>query len=141
MLTIDRFIKVICTCRRQCFFNSERTLHYLKTYTQRNCQLECLANFTLAKCGCVKFSMPHDTTTPICGIAKVNCYTFAENDLLEDTDTIETSMKINSCNCLPACTSISYDSEISQATFEWENYGRAMNATLGDVEGLHIQPI
>lgn len=44
--------------RRQCFFNSERSLQYFKVYTQRNCELECLTNFTLGYCGCVKFSMP-----------------------------------------------------------------------------------
>lgn len=44
--------------RRQCFFNSERRLQFFKIYTKNNCEIECLANFTLAKCGCVKFSMP-----------------------------------------------------------------------------------
>lgn len=43
---------------RQCFFNSERKLRFFNVYTQRNCELECLANFTLNECGCVKFSMP-----------------------------------------------------------------------------------
>lgn len=116
-------------CRRQCFFNFERKLRYMRTYTKRNCELECLTNFTLESCGCVKFSMPHDDTTPICGIAKVNCYTSAENEILEYADAIESSTKINSCNCLPACTSISYDTEISQATYEWKNYFHALNFT------------
>lgn len=44
--------------KRQCFFNSERQLSFLRFYTQRNCEAECLANFTLKECGCVKFSMP-----------------------------------------------------------------------------------
>lgn len=43
---------------RHCFFNSERHLRFYKHYTQLNCRVECLANFTLSKCGCVKFSMP-----------------------------------------------------------------------------------
>lgn len=42
---------------RQCFFESERVLRYFRVYTQQNCELECLSNYTLAKCGCVKFSM------------------------------------------------------------------------------------
>lgn len=111
----------------------------MRTYTQRNCELECLTNVTLAMCGCVKFSMPHDIDTPICGIAKVNCYTYAENDLLEDVGGIESSTTINSCNCLPACTSISYDSEISQAPYEWKKFFRAINTT-SEEEGLYIQP-
>lgn len=44
--------------RRQCYFNSERQLRFFKVYTQRNCELECLSNFTRIECGCVKFSMP-----------------------------------------------------------------------------------
>lgn len=43
--------------QRQCFFTSERQLRFFKMYTQRNCELECLANFTRMECGCVKFSM------------------------------------------------------------------------------------
>lgn len=84
--------------------------------------------------------MPHDKATPICGIAKVNCLIYAENDLLEDSDAIETSSKINSCNCLPACTSLSYDAEISQATYEWKNYFRALNFTSDEATGLQSQP-
>lgn len=44
--------------RRQCYFQKERALRYFNIYSQSNCELECLANFTLSKCGCVKFSMP-----------------------------------------------------------------------------------
>lgn len=44
--------------RRQCYYNSERSLQFFNFYTQSNCELECLANFTLQYCGCVPFSMP-----------------------------------------------------------------------------------
>lgn len=44
--------------QRQCVFLSERSLHFYKVYSQRNCEDECLANFTKIECGCVKFSMP-----------------------------------------------------------------------------------
>lgn len=44
--------------RRQCFFNRERSLKFFIMYTQRNCEIECLANHTKSECGCVKFSMP-----------------------------------------------------------------------------------
>lgn len=46
--------------RRQCYFQKERHLRYFNIYSQTNCELECLANFTLSKCGCVKFSMPRE---------------------------------------------------------------------------------
>jgi amiloride-sensitive sodium channel len=43
---------------RNCLFSNERSLKYYKIYTQRNCEIECLANYTLNKCGCVSFYMP-----------------------------------------------------------------------------------
>lgn len=45
----------------QFFVFNEGTLKYFKEYTQRNCELECLTDHTLKKCGCVKFSMPSKT--------------------------------------------------------------------------------
>lgn len=44
--------------QRRCFFNSERKLRFYKQYTLRNCELECLSNYTLEMCECVKYSMP-----------------------------------------------------------------------------------
>lgn len=49
--------------QRNCYFDRERKLKYFREYTQYNCELECLSNFTLAKCGCVKFSMPRTVQT------------------------------------------------------------------------------
>lgn len=49
---------------RGCYFNSERHLRFFKQYTQRNCDTECLTNFTLAQCGCVRFSMPSKELLP-----------------------------------------------------------------------------
>lgn len=45
---------------RGCYYNHERSLKYFQEYTQNNCELECLTNITLNKCGCVKFSMPRE---------------------------------------------------------------------------------
>lgn len=70
-LNMDLFVKVkpdmIITAdnlrdytpdQRQCFFSSERKLRFFKVYTQGNCELECLSNFTKAECGCVKYTLP-----------------------------------------------------------------------------------
>lgn len=48
--------------RRQCYFDDERDLRYFKSYSQSNCQTECLANYTMARCGCVKFWMPSESS-------------------------------------------------------------------------------
>lgn len=43
---------------RKCHFVYEHKLRFFHHYTQQNCELECLSNYTLQKCGCVHFSMP-----------------------------------------------------------------------------------
>lgn len=149
--------------RRQCFFDSERYLRFFNVYTQRNCELECLSNFTKAECGCVKFSMPRkcvcvgqnqlnifiacfffillvgDGDTKICGAAKIKCYNDAEDKLSEKefTDGLSTDTEIvkRGCNCLPSCTSITYDAEISQAKFDWVSLFTAFKSNLTEFPG------
>ena len=43
---------------RQCYFQGERYLRFFQVYTQRNCEVECLTNFTFTECGCVGLYMP-----------------------------------------------------------------------------------
>lgn len=43
--------------KRRCFFNFERQLRFYKIYSQRNCEEECLSNYTKSHCGCVLFHM------------------------------------------------------------------------------------
>ncbi|XP_055382467.1 pickpocket protein 28-like [Condylostylus longicornis] len=110
---------------RQCYFQRERNLAYFKLYTQSNCELECLANYTYSQCGCVKFSMPRNTSIPVCGSQKIDCYNQAEDALLKNE--FEQGLKTSKenyrgetdCNCLPACTSIAYEAEISQADYDF----------------------
>ena len=114
-------------------------------YTQSNCEIECITEYTKALCGCVKFSMPHTNDTKICDSRKgIGCYTealnffnfqniadilkkeqlnvegyFAEDNFDEleiDYININDSKSRNEshCDCLPACTSLQYDAEISQ---------------------------
>lgn len=47
--------------QRGCFFKTERHLRYFELYSQRKCELECLANYTKIECGCVEFWMPSKT--------------------------------------------------------------------------------
>lgn len=60
VITTSDFLRKYNPKLRQCFFNSERTLRFYRIYTKSNCDHECLANFTAAECGCVKFSMPRE---------------------------------------------------------------------------------
>lgn len=79
--------------------------------------------------------MPRDDDTPICGTSKRICYDEAEDDLLHQHYTAGISandISQNECNCLPACTSIRYDGEVSQASFDWKRLAAAFNNTYED---------
>ncbi|XP_017081775.2 pickpocket protein 28 [Drosophila eugracilis] len=145
MITMSSGIAEYHPIRRQCFLSHERSLRFFKVYTESNCQLECLANFTLTKCGCVKFSMPRNMYMPVCGEDKIHCYDRAERELL-----VREFMRVralnsardysrgveSACNCMPACTSLVYNTEISQANFDLEE----MLLAEGDTEFLQDYP-
>lgn len=85
--------------------------------------------------------MPRDQDTPVCGAMSIQCYNDAEDALLqrEITEGLAGS-KLNQrgqteCNCLPSCTSITYDAETSQADFDWENLFRAYDNPLDEFPG------
>lgn len=82
--------------------------------------------------------MPRDNKTRVCSQANMTCYGKAElnlmsHELFQSLDTgIEQQKRDRTiCNCLPSCTSIDYDLEISQADFEFtelmEAYGEDMS--------------
>ncbi|KAK0183188.1 hypothetical protein PV327_001254 [Microctonus hyperodae] len=107
--------------KRKCFFTTERRLKYYRTYTQRNCLLECEANFTQKICHCVQYYMPKSANTPICGKKDDICATDArrlmETNLYDDETT---AGKLNvtetpSCNCWPGCFEINYDYTMSHS--------------------------
>ncbi|KAF4521689.1 hypothetical protein B566_EDAN017176 [Ephemera danica] len=49
--------------KRHCFFLHERQLRFYRSYTKHNCALECEANYTLSRCGCVQYFMPSQYQT------------------------------------------------------------------------------
>ncbi|XP_063909907.1 pickpocket protein 28-like [Zophobas morio] len=46
--------------RKKCYFPEDRYLYFYKIYTVENCKRECLANYTLSKCGCVPYYLPRN---------------------------------------------------------------------------------
>lgn len=123
MIVTSNGLKFYKSEKRQCFYNYERKLKFFKIYSQSNCEYECLTNFTLPACGCVKFSMPKDKNVSICGMSKIKCYTDALYEYYEDEIKHEFNKKL--CNCLPGCTSIVYETEVLQKSYEWRNIAEA----------------
>ncbi|XP_058461711.1 pickpocket protein 28-like [Malaya genurostris] len=141
MITTSDGLRHYAPHRRQCYFNHERRLKYFQVYTQQNCKLECITNYTLNLCGCVKFSMPRDAQTKVCGASKIDCYNEAEDELAGQEvrhSVNETSAHRSTCDCLPGCTSVQYDAEISQADLDWKNLFQAYKHPLDEYPGLQL---
>lgn len=116
---------------RQCYFNSDRSLKFFKYYSQSNCEYECLTNFTLLACNCVRVTMPRDNSTRICILEDRYCLMlshklFRAKSLFDLDSRIEDArghfdseiiqrMTEQSCDCLPSCVSLNY--EISTSHF------------------------
>lgn len=91
---------------RKCFFDGEKKLKFFKSYSMAHCQLECLAEATLRKCGCTQFWMPRSKTTRVCRYSEMNCV----NSL-----STEQHKQSSFCGCLPACNDIKYEVDIYPA--------------------------
>ncbi|XP_022916751.1 pickpocket protein 28-like [Onthophagus taurus] len=100
--------------KRGCYFSHERKLRYYNTYSQQNCYIECLTNVTLNMCGCVAYHMPHSEHTQICGSGSTACMKNARTSIVSSVNSTESG-----CNCLQACTAVTYNAETSQADFNW----------------------
>ncbi|KAG5867982.1 Pickpocket protein 28, partial [Gonioctena quinquepunctata] len=145
MMTTASGLRSYDAHRRQCFFPTERYLAFYQSYTQQNCQVECLTNFTLARCGCVAYHMPRVKSTKICGSGSQECMLDARTELLErevalglsNFDQERSDIPID-CDCLPACTSLTYNAEYSQGKFEWENLFQAFRVNFSEFPGVQM---
>ncbi|KFB52627.1 AGAP010967-PA-like protein [Anopheles sinensis] len=114
MLTSPELTKY-SAIKRQCYFEHERPLRYFRRYNQDNCELECLTNYTEKECGCVHFSMPHTNETRVCTLPEAHCPSNARAHLFIRKQTKNTTEDyLQLCDCLPSCTSVRYDLQITQ---------------------------
>ncbi|KAJ3654276.1 hypothetical protein Zmor_013473 [Zophobas morio] len=107
--------------KRGCYFANEKKLKYYKVYTEPNCREECLSNYTIKICGCALYHLPHEKSSRLCGHSDIACvFTVKEKllsiemkfEILEDNSTFRDDQWAEGCDCLPSCTSITYDAEI-----------------------------
>ncbi|KAF5291551.1 hypothetical protein FQR65_LT01864 [Abscondita terminalis] len=111
--TISEELKHYSPKDRKCYLSNEKPLSYFKTYTQNNCMEECFANYTLKTCGCQSFYMPKLPDSLICGPGKRKCVDDSRVNYVKDN--------ANECDCLPSCTSLEYDVELTQSVWDWKS--------------------
>ncbi|CAO1411521.1 unnamed protein product [Diamesa tonsa] len=93
--------------KRHCLFQGEKILRFYKIYSKKNCEMECLSNYTKKKCDCVPFYSIRDKSTRV-------CWSRSEYDCWTDIEFSYYSSQLNlidDCNCLSACNSIKYNVE------------------------------
>lgn len=88
-----------------------------------------------------------DENTKICGTAKIKCYMQAqeslfEEDIVDGLSDQEAKSFRNECNCLPSCTTVTYDAHVDRAKFYWkEALLRTLNWTTEEVYRLFANMI
>uniref|UniRef100_A0A182WEP0 Pickpocket n=1 Tax=Anopheles minimus TaxID=112268 RepID=A0A182WEP0_9DIPT len=141
LITTSENVRSYSPEKRLCYYTHERYLRFFRIYTKRNCELECLANFTLHMCGCIQYSMPRAAGVHICGIEKLQCCEQAEAILQEQgLGLIDNSSRtlLRSCNCLPACIFLEYKTEISQAHFDWRRLTNTIHIFERELNHSHL---
>lgn len=111
-----------------CHSRSTKSLKYFKEYSHENCISECIASYTLSKCGCVKFSMVHDDNTEICTQHKSKCVSNATIDFL----TKSKHSNEFSCDCKPSCETLSYNTKTTQADFDFKGAFKAFQEDIDE---------
>lgn len=150
VLASDNIKTAYTAKQRRCYFNSEKKLRYFRIYSKRNCEIECLANITVAKCGCTPFWLPRDekdSCHPICGLNKYSCmtktsYYFLNLEIAEASfaSVLPSSTKDGSkahfgCNCMAACKTIMYEADV-RAIKLVDNHSNTLLAQKEDANGL-----
>uniref|UniRef100_A0A6P7GG08 Pickpocket protein 28-like n=1 Tax=Diabrotica virgifera virgifera TaxID=50390 RepID=A0A6P7GG08_DIAVI len=149
MITTSNTLKNYDVAKRNCYFSYEKDLHFFKIYTIRNCKIECLTNFTLYYCGCVGFYMPRENGTKICGTDlgiqicmleaadKLQTLNLPDFSSQNETKTHQFHGNFTACDCLPMCSDLTYNVELSQSRWNWLSAfrARATNRTRIDPSG------
>ncbi|KAH8397812.1 hypothetical protein KR222_002754 [Zaprionus bogoriensis] len=93
---------------RRCLFSDENDLAYYRTYSRKNCELECEAKLLLRNCSCILYYLPRiDPAARVCGPNDNNCTNRVQTD-------IESSKTGMSCEtCWPGCFELTYKSTLS----------------------------
>lgn len=111
-----------------CHSTATKSLQYFKEYSHKNCISECLSSHVLDKCGCVKFSMVHNSETKVCDQQSTKCVTEAANEFAT-----KTRFKSDfPCDCKPTCKDLSYQTKVSQAEFDFTSVFKVFKEDLAE---------
>ncbi|XP_065087704.1 pickpocket protein 28-like [Ochlerotatus camptorhynchus] len=134
---ISQKVKKYPYYRRQCYFSGERYLRYFKVYNQNNCLAECISNITAQECGCVGFASPRSEDVPVCDGLDLFCPVRSLYKAYKKLETTDRENEVqHPCGCLPACTAIKYDVEISNLPWDFEAYARVLGYPTNEYDSM-----
>ena len=124
----DRSVRKFGSSVRHCYLENERLLGYFKHYNEDNCLEECLANYTLKRCGCLPHFFPMASAR---GISVCNKSDNVSSVCLEEVrfelrrsaylsaaksqDHIPGENNQVGCSCLPSCSELKYEGHMTTA--------------------------
>ncbi|XP_039442692.1 pickpocket protein 28-like isoform X1 [Culex pipiens pallens] len=126
VMSTDNHAMLYSADKRNCYHGTERYLRFFRIYNRRNCEVECLTNITLQLCSCVRFWMPRPVGAPLCGLRDNPCAEKAMSNMIKaEAAKVKGESVENAafCNCMPSCTHVEYQTQISQADWEWQQGG------------------
>lgn len=103
--------------QRQCLVEGEKKLKYFQHYSRSACMVECATRIMHDNCQCRPYFLRGGNTSRLCEFTSYTCISNVYEDVRARGDKI--------CDCLPPCTDIRYDPEVSYASFP----GRGFNLT------------
>lgn len=110
MSDASKQIRAVPIKQRQCVFGDEMRLDYFRTYSRKNCEMECESRLLMRICGCVLFFMPRmDDSVKICNRDDVDCSQEVKLTIEQVNNHTYT------CDCLPGCFEINYKADVSTA--------------------------
>jgi acid-sensing ion channel, other len=123
IITSDTELRHYPVTTRKCYFSNEFRLKYFLKYTKSHCELECEIDQILAECGCLpniieskdlnlKFEMDHQILFHLDRDKADICGPFQKLCLESQIDQLR-RQNLVACNCMPECSSISFETEVS----------------------------
>ncbi|XP_046649315.1 pickpocket protein 28-like isoform X2 [Daphnia pulicaria] len=113
----EEVAKDVTPARRQCQVEGEQKLKYFPRYSRSACTIECATRLMQERCKCRPYFFKADIGTKLCNLDSYSCISDVYEDVRQNEDKI--------CHCLPPCTDVWYDPEISYSSFP----GRGFNLT------------
>lgn len=110
-------IKSMGIDKRHCLFSDEGNLTFYRTYSRKNCELECEAKYIKEYCNCILYYLPKvDPNSTICGPKDNKCTREVQRKM-------ESADKNISCEiCAPACYELGYDTVITSTQLVKGNF-------------------